>query len=86
MKFVVHYSTVPERAVDLPAVYPLHKAYVDAFEPAADIVAIGTFEDPAVNGSMAVFATADAARRFVAGDPFVTQGLVRPSEPLAWDA
>ncbi|CAN5310750.1 hypothetical protein BH11ACT1_BH11ACT1_19500 [soil metagenome] len=34
---------------------------------------------------MAVFATVDAAQRFVAGDPFVTQGLVRPSEPLAWD-
>ena len=86
MKFVVRCSTVPERAADLPTGYPLHKAYLDAFEPAADIVALGTFEDPAINGSMAIFATRDAAQRFVAGDPFVTQGLVRPSEPVAWDA
>jgi len=86
MKFVVRYSTVPERAADLPTVYPVHKAYLDAFEPAADIVGIGPFEDPLANGSMAIFATLDAAQRFVAGDPFVTRGLVQPSEPVAWDA
>jgi len=86
MKFVVRYSTVPERAADLPTVYPVHKAYLDAFEPAADIVGIGTFEEPLTHGSMAIFATLDAAQRFVAGDPFVTQGLVKPSEPVAWDA
>jgi hypothetical protein len=38
------------------------------------------------HGSMAICATLDAAQRFIAGDPFVTQGLVKPSEPLAWDA
>ncbi|MDF3300167.1 YciI family protein [Streptomyces tropicalis] len=86
MKFVVRYSTVPERAADLHKVYALHKAYLDAFEPPSDIVGIGTFEDPLTNGSMAIFATLDAAQRFVAGDPFVTEGLVKPSEPVAWCA
>jgi uncharacterized protein YciI len=85
MKFVVHYTTVPERAADLPTVYPLHKAYLDAFEPAEDIVGIGTFEDPVTNGSMAIFTSLDAARRFVAEDPFVTKGLVTPSAPIAWN-
>jgi len=85
MKFVVRYATVPGRAADLPKVYPLHKAYLDAFEPTASIIGIGTFEDPLTNGSMAIFATLDAAQRFVAGDPFVTNGLVKPSEPVAWD-
>jgi uncharacterized protein len=86
MKYVVRYATVPDRAADLPIVFPQHKAYLDAFEPPEDIVGIGTFEDPIINGSMAIFATLDAARRFVADDPFVTQGLVEPSEPIAWDA
>jgi len=86
MKYVVRYATVASRAAELPGTFPLHKAYLDAFDPADDIIGIGTFQDPIVNGSMAIFATLDAARRFVAGDPFVTQGLVTPSDPLAWDA
>lgn len=86
MKFVVRYATVPERAADLPAVYPRHKAYLDGFEPATEVIGIGTFEDPVANGSMAIFATLEAARRFVAGDPFVTEGLVEPGDPLAWNA
>ena len=86
MKYVVRYTVVAERAADLQPVYPRHKAYLDSFEPAADIIGIGIFEDPVTNGSMAVFETIDAARRFVACDPFVVEGLVTPSEPLAWNA
>lgn len=86
VKYVVRYETVPARAGDLASVYPRHKAYLDAFEPASDIIGIGTFDDPVTNGSMAVFASLDAAQRFVASDPFVVEGLVRPSEPLGWNA
>lgn len=85
VKYVVRYETVPARAADLPSVYPRHKAYLDAFEPAGDVIDIGTFDDPVTNGSMAVFASLDAAQRFVAADPFVVEGLVRPSEPLGWN-
>ena len=35
---------------------------------------------------MAIFATLEAAQRFVEDDPFVTQGLVMPSKPVAWNA
>jgi hypothetical protein len=35
---------------------------------------------------MAIFASLDSAPRFVASDPFVVEGLVRPSEPLGWNA
>jgi uncharacterized protein YciI len=85
MKYVVRYAVVAGRAADLPTVYPRHKAYLDAFEPAEDIVAIGTFEDPPTNGSMAIFSSLESAQRFVASDPFVTEGLVMPSAPLAWN-
>ncbi len=86
MKYVVKYTVVAERAADLSAVYPRHKAYLDAFVPADDLVGIGTFEDPVVNGSMAVFKTLESAQRFVAADPFVLEGLVIPHAPLAWNA
>jgi len=82
--YVVRYLTVPERAAELPAVYPRHKAYLDDFEPAGDVLGIGTFEDPSSNGSMAIFATRESAKRFIVADPFVVEGLVVPSEPLAW--
>jgi uncharacterized protein YciI len=85
MKYVVRYATVPDRAADLPAVFPRHKAYLDAFEPGSDVIGIGTFDDPVANGSMAIFATLESARRFVAADPFVVEGLVTPSEPLGWN-
>jgi uncharacterized protein YciI len=86
MKYVVHYSVITDRAADLPEVFPRHKAYLDAFEPAHDIVGIGTFEDPVTNGSMAIFQTRESAERFIASDPFVVEGLVAPGAILAWDA
>jgi uncharacterized protein YciI len=86
MKYVVRYAVVPERAADLPSVFPRHKAYLDAFEPLSDIIGIGTFDDPDINGSMAIFATIEAAQRFVGSDPFVVEGLVLPSAPLGWNA
>jgi hypothetical protein len=86
MKYVVKYTVVAERAADLPTVYPRHKAYLDAFVPTDHLVGIGTFEDPVVNGSMAVFETLESAERFVAADPFVVEGLVVPDAPLAWNA
>lgn len=86
MKYVVRYTAAADRAEDLPVVYPRHKAYLDAFVPADDLVGIGTFEDPVVNGSMAIFETLESAERFVASDPFVLEGLVIPSAPLGWNA
>lgn len=86
VKYVVRYQTVAGRAADLGSVFPRHKAHLDAFEPADDIIGIGTFDDPVTNGSMAIFASLDSAQRFVASDPFVLEGLVRPSEPLGWNA
>ena len=86
VRYVVRYETVAARAADLASVFPRHKAYLDTFEPASDIIGIGIFEDPVTNGSMAIFASLDSAQRFVASDPFFVEGLVRPSEPLGWNA
>jgi uncharacterized protein len=86
VKYVVRYETVADRVAELPLVYARHKAYLDAFEPAEEVIGIGTFEDPLTHGSMAIFASLESAHRFVAADPFVLEGVARPSEPLGWNA
>lgn len=67
-------------------VYPRHSAYAAQFGESGDLVLIGTFADPVADGSMAVFRTREAAERFVAGDPFITEGVVSAWRILDWNA
>jgi uncharacterized protein YciI len=46
---------------------------------------IGTFGNPQDEGSMAVFKTREAAEEFVAGDPFVLNGVVRGWQIREWN-
>ncbi|MDQ4213928.1 YciI family protein [Microbacterium sp. ASV81] len=68
-------------------VFPRHQAYYRAFHEAGPgLIALGPFltPDPAA-GSMGVFSSYDAAERFIAADPFVTEGLADP-RILEWNA
>lgn len=67
-------------------VYPRHVAYIREFDASGDLLLIGTFADPAADGSMAVFRSREAAERFVARDPFVTEGVIAVWRILDWDA
>ena len=72
------------RAVE---VFPRHSAYADEFRASSDdLLMIGTFADPAADGSMAVFRSRDAAQRFIADDPFITEGVVVGWRILDWNA
>jgi len=73
------------------AVYPRHRAYLDEFAEGGEIQSIGAFHNEGEVGSMAIFRSREAAERFIAGDPFVLEGLVgryeiRDWEPLQYDA
>ena len=46
---------------------------------------VGTFGDPQAEGSMAVFATRAGAEEFVAGDPFVLNGVVKSYSIREWN-
>lgn len=67
--------------------YPRHKAYYEAFHAAGGgLLALGPFlaaDQPA--GSMGIFTSREEAERFVAGDPFVAEGLADP-RVLEWNA
>lgn len=67
--------------------YPRHKAYYEAFHAeGGGLVSLGPFQapDPAA-GSMGIFTSRADAERFIAGDPFVTEGLADP-RILEWNA
>jgi uncharacterized protein YciI len=67
-------------------VYPRHSAYADEFGESGELLLIGTFADPVADGSMGIFLSRDAAERFVASDPFVTEGVVVGWRILDWNA
>ncbi|MGN7800612.1 YciI family protein [Leifsonia sp. 22587] len=75
----------PEHFQRLVDTYPRHHAYLQEFATSGDVLMIGTFGDPATQGSMAIFRSREAAERFLAGDPFMTEGLVHSHRILDWD-
>lgn len=85
MRFVLFYDSAPDVASRAPAHFPAHKARLDAFHARGDLLLVGTFGDPQAQGSMAVFATREAAEEFVAGDPFVEHGVVAAWRIWAWN-
>jgi hypothetical protein len=82
---VALYSVDPARVGRIAEVYPAHRSYLEKFAEGGELLYIGPFGDPVTQGSMAVFATLEAAERFVDGDPFVHEGIAEP-EIREWDA
>lgn len=88
MEFVVMYSL--SEGIDRSRVletYPRHEAYFEALRAGGGgLLALGPFQtvDPA-GASMGIFTSREDAERFIAGDPFVLEGLAVP-RILEWDA
>jgi uncharacterized protein YciI len=64
------------------AVYPRHKAVVDAFVARGEVIGIGPFADL---GNMAIFRTREAAESFSKQDPFILEGLVKSFVIREWN-
>ena len=69
----------------LREVYPRHRAYLDEFAKDGQVWMIGTFGDPATQGSMAIFRSKDAAETFYKSDPFNLEGLIYRFELREWN-
>ena len=76
-KYVVFYEAADDLATKAPPAFPAHAARVREFRERGTLLMIGTFADPQVDGSMAVFSTREAAEDFAQGDPMVVQGVVK---------
>lgn len=64
------------------AVFPRHKAIVEAFKARGEVIGIGPFADL---GNMAIFRTRAAAEEFVKQDPFILEGLVKSVVIRDWN-
>jgi uncharacterized protein len=81
MKAVVIGESSGATMEQVMAVYPRHKAVVDAFVARGDVIGIGPFAD---RGNMAIFRSREAAEAFVRQDPFVLEGLVKSYAIREW--
>jgi uncharacterized protein YciI len=75
----------PSQFEKLQQTYPRHRAYLDEFAKTGQVWMIGTFGNPATEGSMAIFRSREAADEFMANDPFQLEGLVYRSELREWN-
>jgi uncharacterized protein YciI len=64
------------------AVYPRHKAVVDAFKAKGEVIGIGPFADL---GNMGIFRTREAAEEFAKQDPFILEGLIKSFVIRDWN-
>jgi uncharacterized protein YciI len=85
VKYVVLYESADDVASRAPAHFPAHKRRLDEFAGRGDLLMVGTFGDPQAQGSMAIFRTRAAAEAFVAGDPFMLEGVVKAYEIRDWN-
>ena len=81
MKAVVIGTSAGASRDAVMAVYPRHKAVVDAFVVRGDVIGIGPFTG---GGNMAIFRSREAAEAFVKQDPFILEGLTRSFEIKEW--
>jgi uncharacterized protein YciI len=83
MLFAVIGTTAGKSRAEIMAVYPRHKAFLDAFVARGEVVGVGPFTD-AGGGNMALFRTRAAAEEFAKGDPFLLEGLVTEYQIKDW--
>ncbi|NUU17933.1 hypothetical protein HP550_11800 [Cellulomonas humilata] len=84
VRYVVLDESVPCVLELAPVLMAAHVAHYEDFAERGLLVAIGTFEQPEVNGSMCLLTTREAAQEFATTDPFVVQGLMTSYRVLAW--
>jgi uncharacterized protein YciI len=84
MRAVLLYESGPDVLTKAPFHFPAHKARLDTFQARGDLLAVGTFADPR-EGSMAIFATREAAEEFTRDDPFVLGGVVARATIKDWN-
>jgi len=85
MKFVLLYESADDVASRVPPHLPAHLARIEQFGARGEIIMIGVFGDPQRQGAMGIFPTREAAEAFVAGDPFMLNGVIKSCEIREWN-
>ena len=82
MKAVIIGESSGATMEQIMAVYPRHKAVVDAFVARGEVIGIGPCAD---RGNMGIFRTREAAEAFSRQDPFILEGLVKSFVIRDWN-
>ncbi len=85
MKCVLLYESADDVVTRAREHFAAHAAWAERFRADGTLLMIGTFADVQADGSMGVFSHRAAAEAFVAGDPFVLQGVVRRHQLRDWN-
>jgi uncharacterized protein len=85
VKYVVFYESADDVASKAPPHFPAHAARLHEFHDRGVLLMVGTFANPQEEGSMAIFATREAADEFIRGDPFVINGVVQGWTIREWN-
>lgn len=85
MKIVTFYEMADGARAHVMTHFPAHRARLDEFHARGVLLAAGPLGNPP-EGAMAIFTTKEAAEEFIAGDPFVTNGLVKSHRLVEWNA
>jgi uncharacterized protein len=75
MKVVMHYEVAPDGMAKAPANIAGHRARLREFHARGVLLMAGPFANP-LEGALGVFTSREAADEFIAGDPFVVNGVV----------
>lgn len=84
MKTLMFYELAADGLAKVPALYAAHAARLQDFHARGVLQMAGPYGHPPV-GALAVFTSAEAAREFIDGDPFVQQGAVARWQIHPWD-
>jgi uncharacterized protein len=82
-KYILLYESAEDVRETAPLHFAAHRARWQEFLDQGTLLQIGTFTD--LEGSMAVFATREAAEEFAQSDPFVLNGVVRGWRIREWN-
>lgn len=84
-KYVVLYESADDVLETAPVHFPAHSERLQEFHSDGRALMAGAFGDPERQGSMAIFSSREAAEEFIAGDPFVENGVVTSYEIREWN-
>ncbi len=85
MKYVLFYESAEDVATKARPHFGAHLARCQEFQDRGELLMAGTFGDVQNHGSMAIFTSRESAEEFVAGDPFLLNGVIRAWELREWN-
>jgi uncharacterized protein len=85
MKYMLSYRAVDDFLPLAREHFAAHQAYYQGFVDRGELLLIGPLSEPQNGDAMGVFASREAAEEFVAGDPFVVNGVVAEWSLRGWN-